>query len=124
MKFFLLTAAAFAVLASPANATIGLLCKPASAARPHVGVVFGAGADGGIAAVNLKEGADWRSSFHKQDDLVLSRSASDRRWVRADFLDTRRPQRRGRLSVRISGYTASGTLILDGRRWAVRCIQD
>jgi hypothetical protein len=122
MRVAIPAAAAFA-LASPAHATIGLLCTPTKAG-PVAGVVFGAGAEGRIAAVNLKEGGVWRSSFNREDGLLLTRSSSGRKWVQADFRDTRRPQRDGRLSVRISGHTASGALFLNGRRWAVRCVQD
>ena len=117
-------AAAALALSSPAAATIGLHCKPTGADRPHVGIVFGAGADGGIASVHLKEGDDWRTSFRKEDGLVLTRSRLRRPWVQADFLDKEGPQRRGRLRVRLSGYTASGTFSLDGRTWKVRCMQD
>ena len=124
MRLAIPVAAVLVALASPAQATIGLLCTPVSGDRPHVSIVFGAGADGGIAAVNLKEGGVWRSSFHKEDGLLLTRTSSDRVGVRADFLDTRRAQRRGSLSARISGHTASGTVILDGRTWRVRCVQD
>jgi hypothetical protein len=123
MRYAIAAAVALA-LSSPASATIGLLCKPLGGGRPHVGVVFGAGADGGIGAVNLKEGGGWRSSWRKEDGLVLTRSSVGRPWVEADFLDKKGPQRRGRLRVRISGHTASGTFFLDGRAWKVRCMQD
>ncbi|HEX9955553.1 MAG TPA: hypothetical protein VGB48_10130 [Allosphingosinicella sp.] len=121
---YAIAAAVALTLSSPAAATIGLLCKPANGGRPHVGLVFGAGADGGIASVHLKEGGSWRTSYHKGDRLVLTRSSVQRPWVQADFLDNKGPQRRGRLHVRISGYTASGTFFLNGRTWKVRCMQN
>jgi hypothetical protein len=112
-------------LSSPAAATIGLLCKPSGGGLPHVGIVFGAGADGGIASVHLKEEGDaWRTSYRKEDRLLLTRSSVRRPSVQAHFLDNKGPQRRGRLSVRISGYTAAGTFSLNGRTWKVRCVQD
>jgi hypothetical protein len=74
--------------------------------------------------VHLKELGVWRSSYNKEDGLVLTRSSVRRPWVKADFLDNKGPQRRGRLQVRISGYTASGTFSLNGRTWKVRCMQD
>lgn len=117
-------ALAFAILATPAHATIGLLCKPLRGEGPAVSLVFGAGADGGIAAVNLKEGPGWRSSYKKEDRLLLTRSSRDGAWIRANFLDARKPQRPGRLQVRISGYRAAGTLSFGGRSIAVRCVQD
>ena len=123
MRLAIPVAAALAAFGSPAYATIGLLCT-VNGTGPAVSIVFGAGADGGIAAVNLKEGAAWRSSFHKEDRLVLTRSSVVRPSVEADFLDKRQPQRRGSLRVRISGYTASGTLSFNGRTYKVRCIQD
>ena len=123
MRYAIAAAAALS-LSSPAEATIGLLCKPSGGVGPQVGIVFGAGADGGIAAVNLKEGAAWRSSYRKEDRLVLTRSRLQRSLVRADFLDEKHPIRQGRLEVRISGHTALGTFSLNGRRWAVRCVQD
>jgi hypothetical protein len=121
---YAIAAALALTLSSPAAATVGLLCKPAGGGRPHVGIVFGAGADGGIASVHVKEGEVWRTSYHKDDGLVLTRSSVRRPWVQADFLDNKGPQRRGRLRVRISGYTASGTFSLTGRTWKVRCMQD
>jgi hypothetical protein len=121
---YAIAAAVALTLSSPAAATIGLLCKPASGGRPHVGVVFGAGSEGGIASVHLKEGEVWRTSYGKEDNLVLTRSAVHRPWVQADFLDNKGPLRRGRLHVRISGYTALGTFSLNGRTWKVRCMQD
>ncbi|MFN3388757.1 MAG: hypothetical protein ACK40O_07465 [Allosphingosinicella sp.] len=123
MRYAIAAAVALTV-SSPAAATIGLLCKPAGGARPHVGIVFGAGADGGIASLHLREGGAWRTSFDKESGLVLTRSEVRRPWVEADFLDNRGAQRRGRLKVRLSGHTASGILSLDGRTWKVRCVQD
>ncbi|HEY0111538.1 MAG TPA: hypothetical protein VGB59_00135 [Allosphingosinicella sp.] len=124
MRYAIVAAAAALSFASPAAATIGLLCKPLGGGLPHVGIVFGAGASGGIASVHLKEGGVWRTSFHKEDGLVLTRSSVRQPWVQADFVDNKGPQRRGKLRVRISGYTASGSFSLNGRTWKVRCVQD
>jgi hypothetical protein len=123
MKYAIAAAVALA-LSSPAAATIGLHCTPSGGGRPHVGIVFGAGANGGIASVHLKESDVWRSSYNKGEGLVLTRSSVHRRLAQADFLDNKGPQRRGRLRVRIFGYTASGTFSLNGRTWKVRCMQD
>jgi hypothetical protein len=124
MRYAIAAAVAALTLSSPAAATIGLHCTPSGGGKPHVGIVFGAGADGGIASVHLKERNGWRSSSIKGDGLVLTRSSVHRPLLVADFLDNKGPQRRGRLHVRISGYAASGTFSLNGRTWKVRCMQD
>jgi hypothetical protein len=124
MRYAIAAAAVALTISSPAAATVGLHCKPSGGGKPHVGLVFGAGADGGIASVHLMEGEVWRSSYQREDGLVLTRSSVQRRLVRADFLDNHGRQRRGQLRVRISGYTASGTFALNGRTWKVRCMQD
>ena len=124
MRYALPPALLALMTASPSLATIGLLCKPAQGGGPAVGLVFAPGPSGGVGAVNLKEGAVWRSSWTRGDGLLLTRSSLDRQRVRVEFLDTRRPQRVGRLSAYFSGHTASGTLVFGGRTRAVRCVQD
>jgi hypothetical protein len=125
-KSLVAAAVAAVVWASPAHATQGLSCRPASGEVPRISLVIGAG---GIVGASLDEGSGWISTMALDPPLILAQAWIDREQVLVDILSPgwdRVAQLRVRFERPVRGrpQTARGTLTLRGRTVQIRCQQD
>ena len=126
MRLRLFIALPLLVTATPALATQGLLCVPTSGEAPRLSLVIGAG---GIAGASLDEGGGWVSTMVPDAPLILTQAWIDRAQVMADIAEPtwdRVAELRARFEPPVRGRptTASGTLLVRGRAFRVRCEED
>ena len=128
MRIAIAFAAPALVLASPAFATGGLLCKPTAGAGPWLSLAIGHGQSGGIVCASLREGGRWQSACRPSDRLTIARSWLDRQRVWLDLADREDGRDEAKLRVLVQPgqrvHTALGTLTRRGRTYKVRCVED
>jgi hypothetical protein len=123
MRYALPAVAAILFAVAPAHATQGLLCRPASGKTPRLSLVIGAG---GIVGASLDEKKGWVSTMAANGPLILTQGWIDGEQVLADIAD-RKWDRVARLQVRFQPLVrgqpraATGTLVLRGRPYRIRC---
>ncbi|HEX8193485.1 MAG TPA: hypothetical protein VF552_11365 [Allosphingosinicella sp.] len=120
---FFIAAAAVAT-ASPALATQGLSCRPASGTGPQVDIVLGSL---GIVGVSLTENGRGRTSMGEGAPLAMQQAWIDdqRLWIDIADGDLMRPEGRLRLArLRTGGEPRfAGTLTRGGRVFRLRCVE-
>lgn len=126
MKVRLFMALPLLAAAAPALATQGLLCRPESGEGPRLSLVIGAG---GIAGASLDEGRGWVSTMVADAPLILTQAWIDRTQVMADIAEPtwdRVAELRARFEPPAHGRptTATGTLVVRGRNFRIRCEED
>lgn len=122
MKRIAFAALAAGLAATPAAATQGVDCRPASASGPRIGVVIGST---GIAGANLTEGGVTRGTMGADAPLAIAQAWIDRQRLWIDLTDPNHMQSEGRLrlvwSGRGDGRRLAGTFERGGRVYRVRC---
>lgn len=110
-----------ALLAAPAHATQGQLCRPVTGSGPSVAIVTGAG----LVSVSLIEGRTTLSTMGPNARIVTRQSWFDAQRVWIDLTDPNAMRDEGRLRLqyvgRGRGRHLAGTLARHGRVYAVRC---
>lgn len=123
----LLSGVALFGMATSAQATGGLVCRPVSGAGPTLSLVIGRGASSVIAGANLRQGHGWRSTFAKADGLTIAQSWIDEERLLLDLADANAMWFEARLRARFvregRQRPAIGTLVRSGRTYRVRCVE-
>lgn len=104
-------------IAAPALATQGLTCSASGKGAPSVGLVIGHAAEPGIAQANLFDG-------NKDVPVAISQAWLDDRRAWVNLGDPDLMALVAKLRVTGTGANRRGTLWLNGKTYAVRCVGD
>ena len=119
--------AAATFVSSPAHATQGLLCRPATGTGPSLNVVIGSGVSSVIVGATLIEGRAARSTMGERAPLAVGQSWIDPQRLWIDLTDANALRYEARLRLLWSGRGRArhlaGTLERNGRVYRVRCIE-
>jgi hypothetical protein len=116
------------LLAAPASATGGYVCRPVSGAGPSLAVVTGHGVAANAVAATIRDGRRQLSTSGPNAALTIAQSWIDDHDLRIDIVDRNVVRYEARLRARFvqpgRGGRAVGTLTRNGRVQRVRCEVD
>ena len=122
MKRFLFWAAPLLLAASPAAATGGFDCRSTDGSNIALSGAVGHVIGNPVVTAHLRLGERTLTTADPEPPLVIARSWLDDERIWVDLADPQLSRFEAQLRVRIgAGWTATGTLIRDGRSHPVRC---